>query len=90
MLRQKATVNPGDKFGRWTVIGGEKKQSASNPKSSRQTLCLCDCGKKRWVVISAMRSGRTTSCGCRAKELHSALIKRYQALPKSFVTGSAA
>lgn len=33
--------------------------------------CICDCGKEVIVTISGMKSGKTTSCGCYARELKS-------------------
>lgn len=73
----------GKQYGRWTVLGGLRKQS-TRPKAAKQTLCQCACGVKRWVVATALRNGRSTSCGCRGKELHSRMIQRYAPLPKSF------
>jgi hypothetical protein len=78
----------GKAYGRWTVLGGLRKQSA-RPKSPKQTLCQCECGTKRWVQVTALRNGRSQSCGCRAKEMHSRMIQRYAPLPKSFTSGAA-
>lgn len=78
----------GKTYGRWTVLGGLRKQS-TRPKSSNQTLCQCQCGVKRWVVVNAIRNGRSTSCGCKSKEMHTKMLQRYAALPKSFTTGAA-
>jgi hypothetical protein len=76
----------GARYGRWTVVGGVRKQS-NNPKAHKQTLCSCECGARRWVVIAALRGGRSTSCGCKSKERHNRLLKRRVPLPKSFTTG---
>ena len=76
--------NPGTRYGRWTVIGGERR-AGTHAKAARQTLCACDCGKtKRWVALVRLRSGASKSCGCRVKERHAAFMKRKAALPKSF------
>jgi hypothetical protein len=74
--------DPGTRYGRWQVIGGERHTSATT--RIRQTLCVCECGTKRWVAIIALRRGSSKSCGCRVKERHAAFMKRKAALPKSF------
>ena len=73
----------GKQYGRWTVLGGLRKQS-SKPKAPNQTLCQCACGLKRWVVVTALRNGHSRSCGCKSKEMHSRMIQRYAPLPKTF------
>lgn len=76
----------GKKFNRWTVIRRSEK------KLSGRTIywvCKCECGTVKNVQGTALRNGRSTSCGCRSKEMHSRMIKRYAPLPKSF-TGNAA
>lgn len=73
----------GKQYGRWTVLGGERRPT-THQKPAVQTLCQCECGIKRWVQATALRSGRSTSCGCKAKEMHSRMIQRYAPLPKTF------
>lgn len=55
----KAEVNPGDVFGRWTVI-----QEVESPTKHRRMLCRCSCGTERIVVLQSLRAGETKSCGC--------------------------
>jgi len=45
------------KYGRLTVVGIEGKTRDKHE-------CLCDCGKTTMVILSALRSGNTKSCGC--------------------------
>jgi hypothetical protein len=50
----------GQKFGQVTVIrldGMRKRQT--------YWMCLCDCGRETSINAWHLRSGRTTSCGCR-------------------------
>jgi len=75
--------DPGTRFGRWVVIGGERK-GGTHAKAARQTLCQCECGTRRWVALIALRRGSSKSCGCRVKERHAAFMKRKAALPKEF------
>jgi len=49
----------GQKFGRLTVL----KRDYSN-KHEASWLCQCECGNTKIVVGSALRLGRTLSCGC--------------------------
>lgn len=50
----------GRKFGRWTV---EERDSNCNKKNI-YWKCICDCGTKRSVAGTSLRSGISTSCGC--------------------------
>lgn len=54
------------KFGRWTVL-----QRAETPSGKRKKwICQCDCGTIREVEGTTLRTGRSQSCGCIAKEKH--------------------
>ncbi len=61
--RDRATIKPGDKFGRLTVIG-----EAFYVKEARQVwqwcVCECVCGNVLAVRLTRLSSGRTSSCGC--------------------------
>lgn len=76
-------------YGRWTVLGGVRKQCENRPKSSKQILCKCECGTKRWVVVSALRNGHSSSCGCKSKEMHSRVVQSRGFMPKQFTTEAA-
>ena len=55
------------RFGRWRVIsfaGHQGKRTAWH--------CACDCGTERVVAGLNLTQGRSTSCGCRAREVASA------------------
>lgn len=54
----------GQKFGKLTVVkrvGTKHRQSL--------WLCKCDCGNVTEVILSHLKRGVTTSCGCRQKEV---------------------
>jgi hypothetical protein len=34
----------------------------------KRWLCLCECGKRRWVLTANLSGGRTRSCGCWEKQ----------------------
>jgi hypothetical protein len=55
----KKKMLPGERYDRWTVV-------ADAP--GRHYLCRCDCGTERTVTGSALRRGRSRSCGCIAKD----------------------
>ena len=64
-LHRLTNNNPGDKFGKLTLI----KEGVPNKNSQKFWYCLCDCGKKVLVSQGKLRSGHTTTCGCsRRKE----------------------
>lgn len=52
----------GSRFGRLTVLHRVEGTTRS------AWLCRCDCGTLRTVRGSDLRSGNTTSCGCRQRE----------------------
>ena len=53
----------GQVFGKLTVI----ERDFTN-KHEACWLCQCECGNTKIIAGSALRSGRTTSCGCKRKE----------------------
>jgi len=59
----------GHRYGRWSVLGLSPKYNARNPL----WRCQCDCGEIRDVSRNHLRSGHSTSCGCRKSEVSSEL-----------------
>lgn len=55
----------GRRFGRWTVLRESRLRA---PSGLVKWLCVCDCGTVGTVVGSALRAGRSLSCGCLAVE----------------------
>jgi len=53
----------GRRFGRLIV-----KESAGKVKHEAIWLCMCDCGNKKIVRGSHLKSGDTSSCGCLKRE----------------------
>ena len=49
----------GDKINYWTVIGTD-----APPEHRYHVLCRCVCGSEKWVSRSALRRGKSKSCGC--------------------------
>ncbi len=58
----------GNKYGQLTVMGFIEM----TPNGSLWN-CLCDCGNNTSVVVGALSSGNTKSCGCRRSEV---VVKR--------------
>lgn len=54
----------GQRFGRLVV---QCRAENSQYQQSRW-VCLCDCGATKTVGVGSLRSGRTRSCGCYARE----------------------
>jgi hypothetical protein len=50
----------GQTFGKWTVLN----RDGSNGSGNLTWLCKCTCGKVKSVSGTALRTGRSTSCGC--------------------------
>lgn len=53
-------LNPGDKYGRLTVIGPGSKTGYS--------LCRCKCGNEKEIANHSLKRGLSKSCGCLQKE----------------------
>jgi len=53
----------GKKYGRLIVI-----RELQDRGYARVVFCYCDCGNEKEIYLTNLRSGRTTSCGCRHKE----------------------
>ena len=59
----KHAINPGDKYGRLTVIR-EVQKLAADGRRYRAALCRCDCGQETAPRISSLTAGDVQSCGC--------------------------
>lgn len=55
----------GDRFGKLIVTSRNKENSKSG---NARWNCQCDCGITTVVIGSHLRSGHTTSCGCKQSE----------------------
>lgn len=60
----KPTIKVGKRYYRWVVI----KRVKNSKQGATQWLCCCDCGNKRIVAGSSLRSGHSKSCGCLRNE----------------------
>jgi hypothetical protein len=73
----------GLKFARLVVVS----RVASDKSREAHWLCRCRCGKQKVIPGSRLRSGKTRSCGCfareRARELHTTHGEASQARGKS-------
>ena len=57
----------GSKFGYWTV----KNHSHKDKWGNHYFGCVCDCGETGVIAACNLRSGKTTSCGCKPKPMGS-------------------
>jgi len=68
-LAQRKPARPGDRFGSLTVLSCEYRPHTSPShlgKSLAWAICRCDCGKNREAPVNDLRTGKTTSCGCKS------------------------
>ena len=56
--------NPGQRFGRWTILD----RYVFSARGEKKYLCRCDCGTERYVLERSLKYGGSQSCGCRKKE----------------------
>ena len=59
----------GQKFGRWTVLNRAKDYVSPKGHHFIQWFCECDCGTRRNVTGSNLKSKKSISCGCWQKEI---------------------
>ena len=59
-----------ERFGRLLAV---KESLERNKQGGILWECKCDCGEIRLVSVGSLRSGNTTSCGCKGRE---SLVKR--------------
>lgn len=52
-------ITPGDRYGRLVVVAEAPKR-----RKMRHFLCRCDCGNTITTRLSALRNGKSKSCGC--------------------------
>lgn len=64
-------ANIGDRFGRLTIIGLGRRYSEWNRYGMIECRCRCECGREVVVLWKNLVSGRTRSCGCMRKGIHS-------------------
>lgn len=59
MSAARTVVNPGDRFGKWTVLHEVKSKTRH-----RRVFCECECGTTRAVLLQSLVSEQSRSCGC--------------------------
>ena len=57
--------NPGDVFGRLTILA-----ETTPANTHRRFICRCECGKEKVVERNHLLDGHTTSCGCYMSEVN--------------------
>lgn len=68
--KQRVSINPGQRHGSLVVLGEAPAIHVAKWRV-RMARCRCDCGAETIVRLDYLRSGHTTSCGCR--RAHSAV-----------------
>ena len=71
MAKKKIEIKSGDRYGRLTVIEEVEPYIRPSGSKERRFKCRCDCGNVKIVLLSSLRSGRTSSCGCYARQMAS-------------------
>ena len=72
MMGKRTEVQPGDKFGRWTVVSSELERGSKNRLYAK---CICACGVEKSVRADRLVGGDSGSCGCLRVEVATALFK---------------
>lgn len=66
----------GQRFGRLVAVARAPKRPELSSRAA-YWVCRCDCGSEISVRAQALKSGDTTSCKCRQRELASALKRTH-------------
>ena len=78
MWVHKKFGNPGEKYGRLTIIGEAEPHIQPSGQKHRMVLVQCSCGSDPFeVLLSNLRNGNTTSCGCVRKEKTKERMKKF-------------
>lgn len=56
------------RYGSWRTIA---------EPSGKRVLCRCVCGTEKEVLIGNLKSGKTTSCGCKKTETNRGKMLEY-------------
>lgn len=81
-IGHKKPLAPGTRFGRLIIESFLEQRLINGEKKIKKAYynCICDCGNKKIVMIEALQSKGTKSCGCLGKESNRTGDKRR--LPK--------
>lgn len=66
--KNKIPIVAGQTFGRFTVKGEAPARTSPSGKSRRMVYVRCVCGEDRIVSLTALRRGRSKSCGCYSRD----------------------
>ena len=82
MRALKPNINPGQRFGRLTVLRDTHLRRDRNVVWA----CRCDCGKQKFVTTHALRMGCTRSCGCLHDDTFAAIPQKGESNAQSKLT----
>jgi hypothetical protein len=73
----------GQKFGRWLIV---REAGAQITSKVAMVECLCDCGMTKIVALPTVITGKSKSCGCLRREIHTgeAHILTFQMVKETF------
>jgi len=67
--RNRAENAVGLRFGRLVVLAEAEKYVSPGGHEQRRVSVKCDCGNNHTVILNVLKSGASTSCGCRNSEV---------------------
>lgn len=73
----KHVVTEGERFGRLITVSRVDDYISPKGKHQKRWKCICDCGNETVALASHLNQGQKTSCGCKVKEIASALHKTH-------------
>lgn len=73
-----APIKIGEKFGKLTVIAEAPPRGKA---AEKRVEAQCDCGSVKQFRFADLRSGNTSSCGCKRAEVNREQAKKYHDIP---------
>lgn len=69
-MATKLVINPGQSYGKFTVISEALSIRIPSGQINRMILCRCDCGNEKIVRLLHLVRNRINSCGCEGFQRH--------------------
>lgn len=85
-MNKKLRSEIGKVYGMLTILREDSPHRYPSGFSRRRFICRCECGNEKSIVISNIRNGNTTSCGCGHAE-RARLMKYSHGLSKHPLNG---
>lgn len=63
-MSRRLEIRDGTRFGKLVVVGESESRKSPSGQTKRRMMCKCDCGNETVSLLTNLRKGHSTSCGC--------------------------